>query len=59
MIFVVCAAIGLAYFALWCFSYFANRNPWIAIGGGLAACSGLFVLLLLERRVLAILRKVR
>ena len=59
MIFVVCAAIGLAFFALWCFSYFANRDPWIAIGGGLAAGAVLFILLLLERRVLAILRKVR
>ena len=59
VIFVVCAALGLAFLAVWCFSYFANRNPLIAVSGGLGAGFGLFVLLLLERRVLSVLRKVR
>ena len=59
VVFIVCACLGLAFLSVWCFTYFANRDPVLAIGGGLGAALGLLGVLLLERRVLGALRGVR
>ena len=59
VVFIVCACLGLAFLSVWCFTYFANRDPVLAIGGGLGAALCLLGVLLLERRVLGALRGVR
>ena len=58
VVFIVFASAGLAFLSLWCFLYFANRNPVLAVAGGVAAAAALLGVLLWERRVLATLREV-
>jgi 4-amino-4-deoxy-L-arabinose transferase-like glycosyltransferase len=59
VVFIACACVGLAVLSVWCFVYYAHRNPVLAVGGGVAAALGLLGVLLWERRVLATLKDVR
>ena len=55
VVFIACACVGLAFFSIWCFTHFANRDPVLAVAGGSGAALALLALLLVERRVLAAL----
>ena len=59
VVFIACACVGLAVLSIWCFTYFANRDPVLAVGGGVGAALALLGVLLLERRVLAALKGMR
>ena len=59
IVFIACASAGLAFLAIWCFTWFANRDPVLAVVGGSGAALALLALLLVERRVLAALAAVK
>ena len=59
IVFIACACIGLAFLSFWCFTWFANRNPVLAVAGGSGAALALLALLLVERRVLAAMAAVK
>ena len=58
IVFISCASAGLAFFSIWCFTWFANRNPVLAVAGGGGAVLALLALLLVERRVLAAVKEI-
>jgi hypothetical protein len=59
VVFIACACAGLAFFSIWCFTWFANRDPVLAVAGGSGAALALLALLLVERRVLATVAAVK